>query len=449
MNENNAKLSRRSFMRMAGMLAGATALAACAPVGQQPAAPGAAEAGAAPAADAGKLVMYTRLTDNKQLPVLADRYKAEHSGQVLEVASFDGRDMLTKLTTAVAGGLPPDLVMIDIAFTAQFADRNVLMDIGDVVAQGGMKEDAFKGYDVGTTWKGKYISYPMWSDCSALYYNKKLMTDAGVASMEGPKNWDEIKEQATAIHGLGEDIWGFLTNVTSSGATWFLWAPFMWAAGGQTFDAGITETLFDSTEATSAAALWVDMYKAGLAPIECVSGTWGDVEGLFTSGKSGMLLSGPYMVGLMAGQYPELDYGITLIPGPKTGMTSSFVGGDGMSIIDATKQKEAAVAAFQWITDAKLMKETALANNGQWISGLPPRNSAADAEYLAQFPNYKVFVDALGVGTLVNHPAIFEIDKPLKLAFEKMMLEGMAVEDAMAELDAAGDEIIARYNATQ
>lgn len=436
---------------MAGIVAGATALAACAPapVGQQPAASSDAAADTAPAAEAGNLVMYTRLTDNPQLEMLAEKYAAEHPGMTLEIASFDGRDMLTKLTTAIAGGLPPDLVMIDIAFTAQFADRDVLMDLGDIVSQGGMKEDAFKGYDVGTTWKGKYISYPMWSDCSALYYNKKLMTDAAVASMEGPKSWDEIKEQATAVHGLGEDIWGFLTNVTSSGATWFLWAPFMWAAGGETFDAEITETLFDSPEAMSAAALWVDMYEAGLSPIECVSGTWGDVEGLFTSSKSGMLLSGPYMVDLMASTFPELEYGITLIPGPKAGMTSSFVGGDGMSIIDATKQKEASIEAFQWLTDAKLMKDTAMANNGKWISGLPPRNSAADAEYLAQFPNYQVFVDALGVGTLVNHPAIFEIDKPLKLAFEKMMLEDMAVEDAMAELDAAGDEIIARYNSTQ
>ncbi len=439
---SSKRVSRRNFLKVTGLGLGGAALAACAP-----AEPMATVAPAATPAPAAKLVMYTRLTDNAQLAELSKRYAAEHDGRVLEVASFDGRDMLTKLTTAIAGGLPPDLTMIDIAFTAQFADRDVLMDLGDVVAQDGMKEDAFKGYDVGTTWKGKYISYPMWSDCSALYFNKKLMTDAQVASMEGPKSWDEINEQATAIHGLGEDIWGFLTNVTSSGATWFLWAPFMWAAGGQTFNADLTGTEFDSPEAKSAAALWVDMYKAGLAPVECVSGTWGDVEGLFTSGKSGMLLSGPYMVGLMAKTFPELEYGITLIPGPKTGMTSSFVGGDGMSVIEATKQKDVAVEAFKWITDAALMKEFAMKNQGTWISGLPPRNSAADAEYLAQFPSNKVFVDALGVGTLVNHPVTFEIDKPLKLAFEKMMLEGMSVEDAMNELDAAGDEILARYNA--
>lgn len=445
MHEENSGMSRRTFLRMGGMVAGAAVLAACAapvaaPAGQQ------AES-AAPAAQAGELQMYTRLTNNDQLAALSTRYADEHNGSKLTVAAYDGRDMLTKLTTAIAGGLPPDMVMLDIAFTAQFADRDVLMDIGQIVTDSGMKDDAFPGYDVGTTWKGKYVAYPMWSDCSALYFNKKLFADAGITGAEGPKNWKEVQEQATAVHGLGDDIWGFLTNVTSAGATWFLWAPFMWAAGGETFNADMTGTEFTSPPALEAAKLWVDMYKAGLSPIESVSGTWGDVEGLFTSGKAGMLLSGPYMVGLMADQFPEVEYGITLIPGPETGATSSFVGGDGMSIIDATKQKDAAIEAFKWITDAKLMKETALANNGTWINGLPPRNSAADAEYLELFPGYSVFVDALKVGTLVNHPAIYEIDKPLKLAFEKMMLESVPVEDAMAELDAAGDEILARYNA--
>ncbi len=446
MYEEGKGLSRRTFLRMSGMFAGAAVLAACtavpaaAPAGDQAAA-------GAPAPATTALEMYTRLTNNEQLDMLSTKYAEEHNGSTLTVSAYDGRDMLTKLTTAIAGGRPPDLVMLDIAFTAQYADRDVLMDIGQIVTDTGMKDDAFKGYDAGTTWKGKYISYPMWSDCSALYFNKKLMADAGVTGTEGPKNWKDIQDQAAAVHGLGDDIWGFLTNVTSSGATWFLWAPFMWAAGGQTFNADMTGTEFDSAPSLAAAKLWVDMYNAGLSPIESVSGTWGDVEGLFTSGKSGMLLSGPYMVALMADQFPEVEYGITLIPGPETGQTSSFVGGDGMSIIEATKQKDAAIEAFKWITDAKLMKDTAMANNGTWINGIPPRNSAADAEYLEKFPTYKVFTDALQVGTLVNHPAIFQIDKPLKLAFEKMMLEGVPVEDAMTELDATGDEILQRYNA--
>jgi multiple sugar transport system substrate-binding protein len=437
-------LSRRDFLKMAATATGVLGLAACAPA----AAPGAgsSEAGSQASTAGQKLTMYTRLTDNAQLHMLAERYGEEHSGNQLEVSSFDGRDMLTKLTTAVAGGLPPDLVMIDIAFTAQFADRDVLMDLSDIVKEDDMEADAFKGYEVGSIWKGKYISYPMWSDCSALYFNTQLLTEAGITDLSGPKNWEAIKEQAGAVKDLGDDIWGFLTNVTSSGATWFLWAPFMWAAGGKTFDDEITGTQFDSQPAIDAASLWVDMYKAGLSPAESVSGTWGDVEGLFTSSKSGFLLSGPYMVDLMANNFPELEYGITLIPGPETGQTSSFVGGDGMSVINAASNKDAAVEAFKWITDANLMKEVALANNGRWIQGLPTRYSAADQAYVEQFPKYEVFVNALDVGTLVNHPAIFEIDKPLKLAFEKMMLEGMDVEAAMAELDAAGDEIIARYN---
>lgn len=436
-------LSRRDFLHVAAGGATVALVAACAPaVAPQG---GESAGGAAAGAEGSKLQIYTRLTNNEQLKTLAERYKAENSGSELEIGEFDGREMLTKLTTALAGGLPPDLAMIDIAFTAQFADRDLFLPIGDMVKEAGMFEDAFAGYEAGVYWKDNYISYPLWADNSALYFNKKLLREAGVLE-EGPTNWSELKERAAAVHTLGDDIWGFLTNVTSSGATWFLWAPFMWAAGGATFNADLTGTEFNSQPAIDAATLWVDMYKAGLAPVECVSGTWGDVEGLFTSGKAGFLLLGPYGVGLLADQFPEVEYGITLIPGPESGQASSFLGGDGISIIAGGKQTDKAWEALKWITDAKLMKEMALANNGTWIQGLPPRKSAVEGEYLEKFPVYKPFLDALEIGTLVNHPAIFEIDKPLKLAFEKMMLEGVPVADAMNELDAAGDEIVARYN---
>jgi ABC-type glycerol-3-phosphate transport system substrate-binding protein len=109
-------------------------------------------------------------------------------------------------------------------------------------------------------------------------------------------------------------------------------------------------------------------------------------KGSSRSGKSGMLLSGPYMVGLMAGQYPELDYGITLIPGPEAGAASSFVGGDGMSVIEATRQKDAAIEAFRWMTDAALMKEIAMENNGTWIQGLPPRQSCSGCRVPGEIP---------------------------------------------------------------
>lgn len=436
-------LSRRAFLQVAAGGAAVALLTACAPA-VAPQSSGSADSSTA-GAETSKLQIYTRLTNNEQLKTLAERYQEETGGNALEIGEFDGREMLTKLTTALAGGLPPDLAMIDIAFTAQFADRDLFLEIGDMVKEEGMFEDAFAGYEAGVYWKDKYISYPLWADNSALYFNKQLLRDAGVPE-EGPTNWTELKERATAVHALGDDIWGFLTNVTSSGATWFLWAPFMWAAGGSTFNAELTGTEFSSQPAIDAATLWVEMYKAGLSPIESVSGTWGDVEGLFTSGKAGFLLLGPYGIGLLADKFPEIDYGITLIPGPETGQASSFLGGDGISIIAGGKQTDKALEALKWITDANLMKEMALANNGTWIQGLPPRKSAVEGEYLEKFPHYKPFLDALEIGTLVNHPAIFEIDKPLKLAFEKMMLEDMPVADAMNELDAAGDEIMARYN---
>jgi ABC-type glycerol-3-phosphate transport system substrate-binding protein len=98
MHDGSNGISRRAFLRMSGMFAGAAVLAAC--TAAPPAAP-AGEQGAAdaPAADTGSLEMYTRLTNNDQLAALSTRYAEEHNGSQLTVSAFDGRDMLTKLTT--------------------------------------------------------------------------------------------------------------------------------------------------------------------------------------------------------------------------------------------------------------------------------------------------------------------------------------------------------------
>jgi hypothetical protein len=97
MHDQHKGLNRRTFLQMSGAFAGAAVLAACtaAPAAAPAAAGGEA---AAPAAGTGVLEMYTRMTDNKQLGELSTRYADEHSGSKLNVAAFDGRDMLTKLT---------------------------------------------------------------------------------------------------------------------------------------------------------------------------------------------------------------------------------------------------------------------------------------------------------------------------------------------------------------
>ena len=54
----------------------------------------------------------------------------------------------------------------------------------------------------------------------------------------------------------------------------------------------------------------------------------------FYPGKLGMFAHGNFQIGLITNKAPDLDFGITFIPGLKEGEVSSFAGGDVMRVID-------------------------------------------------------------------------------------------------------------------
>jgi len=390
--------------------------------------------------------MYTRYANNENYRGIVADFNVANEETNLILSEFGGRDMLTKLTTAIAGGMVPDLAALDIAFTSQFADRDALLDIGDWAEAEGMIDDLFGCHTATSTWRGKFINYPFWYGNSGLFYNRSLLKQAGFSG-DGPKNWDELKEMAYGVADLGDDVWGFTTDSSSGGALWFLWAPFMWAAGGAVFDNNYTETLLNTPEAKAAAELWVQFRIDNVLPESSITQGWGEMENQFLSGKSAFICHYQPLVHRIKRDFPDLDFGTTLIPGPKSGQGSSFVGGDGISILAGAQHPQEAWQVIRFMCDARLQHDYSMKNDGVYIEGSPSRRSAIDDAYRTQFPLIAPFVDALEKGSTVNFPTAYEIDKPLKLAFEEMMINRMPVDQAMNALDEEADKIMARYNA--
>jgi multiple sugar transport system substrate-binding protein len=70
------------------------------------------------------------------------------------------------------------------------------------------------------------------------------------------------------------------------------------------------------------------MWTEGLMP-EAVRGAGpSEFHSAFYPGKLGMFAHGNFQIGLIKNKAPDLDFGITFIPGLKEGEVSSFAGGD-------------------------------------------------------------------------------------------------------------------------
>ena len=152
----------------------------------------------------------------------------------------------------------------------------------------------------------KVYGVPIGSNSLALYYNKKLLTDAGVSAP--PQTWDQLTETATKT--TKSPVYGIaFSAVNTEEATW-QWEPFLWSNGGSLSD-------LNSKNAQAALELWVDWVKKGYASKDVVNWNQGDVPNQFISGRAATMVMGPWQLANV--KKSGIDFGIVTIPVPKEG----------------------------------------------------------------------------------------------------------------------------------
>jgi multiple sugar transport system substrate-binding protein len=270
----------------------------------------------------------------------------------------------TKLMTAVRSGAGPDVYVLDRFTVAQRAATGLLRDITPLVAK--------EGKDLGAdyldfAWKevvyqNKVYGLPIGTDVRALFYNKKMLTEAGIDPGEldpakGPISFDRLREIASRLN-----------KTDSSGAYTAIgfvpWLEQGWgysygfACGGEFFDFAkckVTAThpgvvsayqfLYDSAKQLDPqkARTFVDTYwqwpSVGSLPEE---------QNPFLTQKVGFLLTGQWLLPVIKDATPDLQYGVTYIPSPN-GTKSTWSGGWSLVIPQGAKRIEEAYDFMQFV----------------------------------------------------------------------------------------------------
>ena len=142
-----------------------------------------------------------------------------------------------------------------------------------------------RGPKAAVTEGGKIFGVPIGSNSLALYYNTKMLSEAGVASP--PKTWAELTETATKT--TKSPVYGIaFSAVNDEQATW-QWEPFLWSNGGSLTDLG-------APKAVEALQLWVDWVKKGVASKDVVNWSQGDVPNQFIGGRAATMVMGPWQL---------------------------------------------------------------------------------------------------------------------------------------------------------
>ncbi len=238
-------------------------------------------------------------------------YEKENPGTDLKlVEAGDRKDLITRLSTSIAGGRPPDLFLMNYRFYGQFAARDAIEPAGPLLAGSRTlrADDFYPQAMAAFKYGGEQMCMPQNISSLVVYYNRDLFRKYGMAEPRAGWTWDDLIATATALtrDANGDVVKG--VDVDQPGAPpsgppaveyglgvspeVIRLAPFVWSNGGRLFDDEAKPTRFAlDGPALEALGNFIDLRgRHGVVPTDQEVESQDD-EARFAAGTLGMLMS--------------------------------------------------------------------------------------------------------------------------------------------------------------
>lgn len=338
------------------------------------------------------LSLWSRDSDQALVTALVEDWNATHKNQI-EPTIIPAAQFVTKFATAVAGGAAPDLVALDLVYTPTFMEAGQLTDITEQARALPFFDQLSPSHVRLGTWSDDNIyALPFSAEGSVLAYNKDLFRQAGLDPEKPPTSWTDIEAAAEQITALGDDTYGYYFSGACAGCNVFAMMPLIWASGGDILSDDYSQPTFTDPKVTAVLEFYRRMYEAGFIPEGSRVDDGTDFINAFTSGKIGMVGTGAFSIALLKSQYPDIDFGITFLPGQDGGQ-SSFAGGDNIAIPTGSEYVDEAFEFIAWLLSDEVQLEQ-YAKNAQ----LPVRTDLAENQYFAEDPRLTTAAEAMAIG---------------------------------------------------
>lgn len=311
-------------------------------------------------AGAGPMQMWERTGGNAPMvDALVAAWNEENPERPIELTYVDHAQMVPNLARAISSGDVPDLIGLDLIYGPEFASQGHLEDITDMIGDDPNLDTASPGHVDVATWDDRLYGVPLYADVSVLFWNKDLFREAGLDPEVPPTNLDEIHEMATAIGELGDDTYGYYLPGNCAGCNIFTFAPMIWASDP---DAKIEPTGPGDEplvgDGIKPVLEWARlMHREGLIDPAAQAETGETFAEVFGSGNVGIMGTGNFNVALLQDQNPDLDLGVTVIPGLESGQAASFAGGDIVTVPAGSERVEDAVDFMEWLLTDEVQLE--------------------------------------------------------------------------------------------
>ena len=344
------------------------------------------------------------------------------AGVTIKRTGYDTTDLTTKTLFAAQQGNSPDLLIVDNPVVSTMAEAGVLTTTDISKADTSKIEpNLLAAGEV----EGKAYGVPIGANTLALYYNKKILKDAGV-DVASVKDWASLTAALAKVKAAGKKGITFSGIGTEEGSFQFL--PWYWGSGA-------TLTKLDSPEAVAALSLWTDWLRKGYAPNSVINNTQTTSWQEFATGDYAFAENGTWQ--LAGVKKSDIDWGVIPIPGKDGGTAAAPTGGE---FVTVPVQQQTA----RYATDAKLVACLTSADNSLTTDTTLSYIAATkevQAKQVAADKDLTVWVEAVAAAkgrTSDNLGTKYpKISEPLWTAFQAALSGSKTPQAALTEAQAA------------
>ncbi len=298
----------------------------------------------------------------------------------LEVVPWS--DLLNRILAATTSGQGPDVLNIGNTWSASLQATGALLPWDDKQYAKIGGKDRFAGAAVGSTGAAGQdpAAVPLYSLAFALYYNKQMFKDAGIANP--PATWDELVADGKKIAKGGK--WGL--GAEGSNPVENIHQTYVMAKqhGGDFFDAQGNPT-FTSPAAVAAVKQYVD-FMAKDKIIAPGNAEYAQNQSLqdFSKGKTAMVLWQAAATTFEAHGMKDSDWGVAPVPVPSGTpgagtQVNSMVAGINMAVFKNSHNVSGATDFVKFMTSTDEQKVLCKA-----YGSIPPVKAAENDPYFSR-----------------------------------------------------------------
>ncbi|KOX23963.1 ABC transporter substrate-binding protein [Saccharothrix sp. NRRL B-16348] len=341
------------------------------------------------------------------------------AGVEVERQAYDTSDLTNKVLLAAQQGVAPNVLVVDNPVVSTLAEAGVLKANQDT---GLDASQASTNLMAAAESEGKAYGVPIGANTLALYYNKAVLTAAGVdpASIT---DWAALDAALAKVVAAGKKGITFSAIGTEEGTFQFL--PWFWGAGAQLTD-------LSSAQAVAAVELWKSWLDKGYAPNSVIGNTQTTSWQEFATGEYAFAENGTWQLG-KAG----FEYGVIPIPSRAGGVAPAPTGGEVVTVPaqDDTGREATAAKIAGCLTgaDTVLATDTALTYVSA-VESVRERQVAANPELAVWVDAVKSAKGRTGDGLGTRYP---RISQPLWTAVQAALTGSKAPADALKDAQAA------------